>query len=71
MECKVFYYFVVNVLVFCFIVNIVASISKEIVQSALHVSTKLISKLISDISKVLRKLLEYFNGVSISTFLVL
>ena len=36
-----------------------------------HVNMILISQLISGISKVLQKLLKYFNGTAISTFFVL
>ena len=36
-----------------------------------HVKMRLISKLISGISRVLQKLLKYFNGTAMLTFFVL
>ena len=36
-----------------------------------HVRMKLTSLLITDVSKVLQKLLKYFNGTAISKFFVL
>ena len=36
-----------------------------------HVKMRLISQLISGISRVLQKLVKYFNGTAISTFFVL
>ena len=38
------------------------------VQVADQVNMKLISQLISSISRVLQKLLKYFNGTAVSTF---
>ena len=40
-------------------------------QSLDQVKMRLILQLINDISRVLQKLLKYFNGTAISTFFVL
>ena len=42
-----------------------------ITQADDHVKMRLISQLIRGISRVLQKLLKYFNGTAISTFFVL
>ena len=50
--------------------NFVALFAAEIRQSADQVRMKLISQLIIGISRVLQKLLNYFNGTAISTSFV-
>ena len=47
--------------------NFVASVVKEITQSSDQVKMRLISQLIDGNLRVLRKLLKYFNGTTIST----
>ena len=42
----------------------------EMIQLADQVKMKLISKLIKSISRVLQKLLKYFNGSTISAFMI-
>ena len=51
--------------------TITASVELLITQFADQVSTRFISQLISSISRVLRKLLKYFKGTAISTYLTL
>ena len=51
--------------------NFVAPVGEEITQSAYQVKIKLISKLIKGISRVLQKLIKYFNGTAILTSFVL
>ena len=45
--------------------NFVSPIAEEITQSLDHVKMRLTSQLINGISRVLQKLLKYFNGISI------
>ena len=52
----------------CF-ANFVFPVAEEIAQSSDLVKSRLILQLINGISKVLQKLLKYFNGTTISTFL--
>ena len=46
--------------------NFVAPVAAEITQSSDQVRIRLISQLIRNISRVLQKLLQYFDGTSIS-----
>ena len=46
-------------------------IAEEITQSSDQAKLRLISQLINSISRVLQKLLKYFNGTTISRFFVL
>ena len=53
---------------FVFVIsNFVAPVAEEITQSSDQVTIILISQLINGISRVLQKLLKYFNGTAIST----
>ena len=54
----------------CF-ANFVFPVAEEIAQSSDLVKSRLILQLINGISKVLQKLLKYFNGTVFSTFYVL
>ena len=51
--------------------NFVISTAEEITHFLYQVKTRLISQLINGISRVLQKLLKYFNGTAISTSFVL
>ena len=53
------------------IANFPSLVELRITQSLDHVSIRLTSQLINDISSVLQKLLKYFNGTIISTSFVL
>ena len=53
------------------ILHFVCPFAEEITQVGDHVKVKLTSQLISGISRVLQKLLKYFNGTIISTSFVL
>ena len=53
------------------ILNFVAPVAEEITQSSDQVKMILISQLISGISRVLQKLLKYFNDTPISTSFLL
>ena len=48
--------------------NFVAPVAEEITQFSDHVKIRLIWQLINGISRVLQKLLKYFNGTGISIF---
>ena len=50
------------------IANVPAPVELVITQVDEHVNIKLTSQLIKDISRVLQKLLKYFNGTIISTY---
>ena len=50
------------------IINVVAPIAKELTQSALQGRIRLLFQLVS--GRVLQKLPKFFNGTTISTFLV-
>ena len=47
--------------------NLTASVELVITQVDDHVKMKLTSQLINGISRILQKLLKYFNGTNIST----
>ena len=47
--------------------NLTASVELVITQVDDHVKMRLTSQLINGISRILQKLLEYFNGTNIST----
>ena len=53
------------------IANVVAFVSLDNTHLLDQVKMRLISQLIKDISRILQKLLKYFNGTIISTFSVL
>ena len=53
------------------ILNFVYPVAEEITQAGDHVKIRLTSQLINGISRVLQKLLKYFNGTIISTSFVL
>ena len=53
------------------ILNLVSAVAEEITQDSDHVKIRLTSQLINGISRVLQKLLKYFNGTIISTSFVL
>ena len=53
------------------IASFVSPVAEEIIQSSDQVRMRLISQLIKGISRVLQKLLKYFNGTDISTSVVL
>lgn len=53
------------------IINVVAPIAKELTQSALQGRIRLLFQLVSGILRVLQKLPKFFNGTTISTFLIL
>ena len=54
-----------------FILNFVAPVAEVITQSSDQSKMRLISQLINSISRVLQKLLKYFNGSANSTSFVL
>ena len=53
------------------ILNLVSAVAEEITQDSDHVKIRLTSQLINGISRVLQKLLKYFNGTIISASFVL
>ena len=53
------------------IANFIVPVAEEVTQSAEEVRMRLISQLIKGISRVLQRLLKYFNDTVISTFFVL
>ena len=53
------------------ILNLVSAVAEEITQDGDHVKIRLTSQLINGISRVLQKLLKYFNGTIISASFVL
>ena len=54
----------------CAILNFAIPVAEEITQSSDQVKMRLISQLINGISRVLQKLLKYFNDTAISTSFV-
>ena len=53
------------------IANVTTPVALVMTEIEDHIKMKLISQLISNISKFLQKLLKYTNGTAISTFFVL